>query len=411
MDTKPTELLVPAGNLHKLRLALAYGADAVYAGAAGYSMRPNEAALSPEDFITAGRLVAAAGKKLYAAVNVMAFNHELPALRAWLEQSPEFGIHGLIVGDAGVLALAREIRPDLPLHISTQMGVANTAAARFWHGSGARRVVLARECPLRDAGEIARDSGCEVEIFVHGAMCAAVSGRCLLSAHMSRKSANRGECKHSCRWDYELVEHKRPMQPMTVFETGRETILLASRDLCLLEYLPQIVTSGITAIKIEGRMKSEYYVAAVTRVYREALDECLAVPSRFRVRPEWREELNSFTHRPYCSGFALGYDMLNSQADDNHYRAECQYVGRVMEDGKIWVKYPFAADDELEWFAPRGAVTGNSARRVTITAVRDSAGAGIPHAIPETAVFADYSGEKLPEHAILRKRLSVNPAE
>jgi len=399
------ELLIPAGNLHKLRLALAYGADAVYAGASGFSMRPDEAALSPEDFATAARIVNAQGKKIYAAVNIMAFNHELPQLRAWLKQAREWGLHGLIVGDAGVFALAREIVPEIPLHISTQMGVANVAAASFWHAAGARRVVLARECPLAETAEIAENSGAEVEIFVHGSMCAAVSGRCLLSAHMSRKSANRGECKHSCRWEYQLVESKRPGQPMDIFETGRETVLLASRDLCLLEYLPQVVQSGVHALKIEGRMKSEYYVAAVTRVYREALDRLRAAPENFRVDENWLRELNSFTHRPYCSGFAFGYEMLKMQAD-NHYRAECQYIGRITPEG-VWVKFPFAAGDVLEWFAPAGRKNSVTSGEVTVARVRSLEGTVISLATPETTVRAEFVEGELPENAILRKRLTA----
>lgn len=401
------ELLIPAGNLAKLRLALAYGADAVYAGAAGYSMRPDGAALTPAEFAEAGRLVKAAGKKLYAALNIMAFNHELPAIRQWLEQARGFGLAGLIVGDAGVFALARETAPEIPLHISTQMGVANVGAARFWAAAGARRVVLARECPLADAAVIARDGGCEVEVFVHGAMCAAVSGRCLLSAHMSRSSANRGACKHSCRWEYQLVESKRPGAPMAVFETGRETVMLASRDLCLLEYLPGVVQSGVAALKVEGRMKSEYYVAAVTRVYRAALDAYLANPAAYRLDENWLRELNSFTHRPYCSGFAFGYDMLKMQAD-NHYRAECQYLGRTEDGaGRVWVKYPFAAGETLEWFAPPRPGGLPDAGTVTVAAVRGLDGTPLPHALPESPAVAEFAEGPLPANAVLRRRLAA----
>lgn len=403
-----TELLIPAGNLDKLRLALAYGADAVYAGAGEFSLRPQHASLSADDFIAAGKICAGANKKIYAALNIMAFNHELSAIKNWLQECPRFNLHGLIIGDAGVVKLAREIVPDIPIHISTQMGVANLASAQFWESVGAKRIVLARECTLSDAQAIVAATNCEIEIFIHGAMCAAVAGRCLLSAHLSRKSGNRGDCKHSCRWEYQLVENTRPQQSMEIFETKRDTIILASRDLCLLEHLPAVIRSGIHSLKIEGRMKSEYYVAAVTRVYRRALDEYFSSPTNYSMNNELLAELHSVTHRPYCSGFAFGYEPTKLQAEDNNYYADYEYVGRVLDNDFCAVKNPFNVGETLEFIAPN--MHGG---KITISEIRDEKGVIITQAKPTTNVQIKYdiqdnrksATEKLSCEMLLRRRV------
>ena len=220
------ELLLPAGSLSKARMAVAYGADAVYAGAPGLSMRPESAELVIDELAETVALVHAAGRRIYVCINTLMFQEDLPRLREWLAATRELEIDALLVSDPGAFALARELRPEVRLHISTQMSTANVAAARFWRDAGASRIVLARECSIADAGEIARDSGVEVEMFVHGAMCMAVSGRCLLSAHLCGHSGSKGDCKHSCRWEWQLVEQKRPGETMPVFETGRSTLFM-----------------------------------------------------------------------------------------------------------------------------------------------------------------------------------------
>ncbi|MBW2736324.1 MAG: U32 family peptidase, partial [Deltaproteobacteria bacterium] len=238
---KIPELLLPAGSLSRLEMALNYGADAVYVGASGLSMRPDQVAFGVSELAEAVERTHAAGKRIYAAANVLlnegAGPATLPAFSRWLHDTRDIPLDAVIVADLGALALAREMRPELEIHISTQLGTANHRSATVLAELGAKRVILARECSLDEAAEIVRQAPIEVEVFVHGAMCVAVSGRCLLSAHLTGKSGNKGECKHSCRWEWQLVEKKRPGEAFPIFESGGQTIMLGSKDLCLIEHL------------------------------------------------------------------------------------------------------------------------------------------------------------------------------
>ncbi len=393
------ELLLPAGTPQKLKAAIDYGADAVYAGVAGFSMRPDGAALTIEQFSEAATYVHARGKRIYAALNIMAFNSDLAEIRGWLRAMREIQLDALIVGDAGVFRLAREERPDLPIHISTQLGVANAESACFWRDGGAERVILAREATLKDAAEIREQAGIEVEVFVHGAMCVAVSGRCLLSAFMTGKSGSRGQCKHACRWEYQLVEEIRPHESMPIYETDRETVMLGSKDLCLIEYIPELVASGVTSIKVEGRMKSEYYVAVVARVYRDALDAYARDPENFCFQERWLKELDAVSHRPYDTGFAFGYtadDPARLQAE-NVYSMTRELAGIVEEDGKIFVKNPFRSGDTLEWIAP-----GWQEGEIMIKEVTSLTGASWECARPAEYALISFEGATPPAGAMLR---------
>ena len=353
-NTKIPELLLPAGTLSKLKAAIDYGADAVYAGVAGFSMRPDGAALSIADFREATEYVHTRGKRIYAALNIMAFNSDLSEIELWLKETEDIPLDALIVGDVGVFRVIKSQRPDLPVHISTQLGVANTESALFWKDAGAARVILAREATLHDAETIRNDTGVEVEVFVHGAMCVAISGRCLLSAFLTGKSGSRGQCKHACRWEYQLVESTRPGESIPLFENDRGTVMLGSKDLCLIEHIPELVASGVSSIKVEGRMKSEYYVAVIARVYRDALDLYQQDPDNYTFQDKWREELDAVSHRPYDTGFAFGYsteapDQLQAE---NIYSMTRELAGIAAEDGRIFIKNPFRPGDTLEWIAP-----------------------------------------------------------
>ena len=337
---KIPELLIPAGNLSKLRVALAYGADAVYVGAAGFSMRPDEASFSIEDLREAGDLCAQAGRKLYVGVNSLLFPGDLQPVRAWLRETADLQFDAIIIADPGCLQLVREIRPDLEIHISTQLSTANVETARFWAAAGASRVVLARECTIADAKQIAAAAGPAVEMFIHGAMCVAVSGRCLLSAFLAGKNASQGQCKHSCRWNWQLVEEKRPGETIPVFQTGRETVFLGSKDLCLIEHLPLLADAGVASLKVEGRMKGEYYVGVVTRIYRAALDALAADGNNYKVAPTWLAELETVTHQPYSTGFAFGYPNDDPQKLQTNVRLGGTHnvVGIVQEDSDCCLK-------------------------------------------------------------------------
>lgn len=396
---KLPELLLPAGTISKLKAAVDYGADAVYAGVAGFSMRPDGASLTVEQFAEAAEYVHTRGKRIYAALNIMAFNSDLGLIEEWLEEIRKVDIDALIVGDAGVMRLARSVRPELPVHISTQMGVANTQSALFWKEAGAERVILARESTLEDAYNIGKEAEVEVEVFVHGAMCVAVSGRCLLSAFMTGKSGSRGQCKHACRWEYQLVEEIRPNESIPIFETGRETVMLGSKDLCLIEHIPELVKSGVTSIKVEGRMKSEYYVAVIARVYRDALDAYAKDRDNYEFQQKWLEELDAVSHRPYDTGFAFGY----SQDDPGRLQAENIYsmtrelAGIVEEGGKVFVKNPFRPGDVLEWIAPQW-----QGGEIVIKDVTSVTGASWECARPAEYALIEFDGDTPPEGAMLR---------
>ncbi|MFW6152148.1 MAG: peptidase U32 family protein, partial [Verrucomicrobiota bacterium] len=290
MNRRLPELLAPGGSLEKVRSAFEFGADAVYTGVSGFSMRPDFAELNDQELEESIEYAHSRGKKLYVCLNSLMFPNRIEDMQNWLRKTADFPIDAAIVSDPGAFTLARQERPELPLHISTQMSTANPLSASFWKKSGAERVILARECGIEEAGIIAKKSGIDVEVFVHGAMCMAVSGRCLLSAYLSGHPASTGECKHSCRWNWQLVEQERPGQAVPVYETSGGTIFLGASDLCLIRRIPELVDNGICYLKIEGRMKSEYYVANVTRVYREALDTCAEDRRSFDgILPKWLE--------------------------------------------------------------------------------------------------------------------------
>ncbi len=400
------ELLIPAGNFSKLRIALAYGADAVYVGATGMSMRPDEASFTASALAEALSYAHSRGKKIYVGINSMMFREDLEQLKRWLRETKDLLFDAVIVSDTGAFTLIRETRPELSIHISTQMSTANAVSAEFWKRAGAKRVVLARECTLAQAKEIANASGVEVEVFVHGSMCMAISGRCILSAHLCGQSASRGKCKHSCRWEWQLVEEKRPGETVPVFETGRETIFLGSTDLCLLGHIPELMEGRIASFKVEGRMKSESYVATVTRVYRAALDSYAENPGKYSVEPEWLRELEAVSHRPYGVGFAFGYPVKTPGSLQTHNRPEstCEVLGVVNAVSEnthtISVKNPFSLNEPVEWIGPE--MTGGV---VSADSCSDLNGEKLAGAQCGTTVTVSFSeGVVLPDCAILRRR-------
>ncbi|PKN20351.1 MAG: peptidase U32 [Deltaproteobacteria bacterium HGW-Deltaproteobacteria-6] len=306
------ELLIPAGNPEKLRTALLYGADAVYVGVPGLSLRAAQAEMSFDDLAAGIAEAHAQGVKVYGALNTFARNTDLETARRIIPGLTAAGVDALIVSDPGLVRLIRQIAPQTTLHLSTQANTTNIEAVRFWQDQGIQRIILARELNLREIGEIAAAvPGMELEIFVHGAMCMAYSGRCYLSAWRNRRSANQGDCTQPCRWEYRLSEATRPGDPVILEEDERFSYLLSSKDLCLIEYLSDVLASGITSVKIEGRMKSSYYVAVVTRTYRQALDTLIRQKEKYHCDPQWREELHKISHRGYTTGFAFAEEKIN----------------------------------------------------------------------------------------------------
>lgn len=351
------ELLAPAGNLEKLETALMYGADAVYAGGEYFGLRAQADNFTLEQLARARDLTLRLNRRLYLTLNAYLLPGETDAFAAYVEQLRSLELDAYIVADPGVLALVRRVDPGREIHLSTQANTTNAEAVRFWAGLGVRRVNLARELSLEDIRSIRAATDTELEVFVHGAMCVAYSGRCLLSAALTGRNANRGLCTQPCRWDYALTEKTRPGQYFPIAEDARGSYLLNSRDLCLLEQLPLLVEAGVDSLKIEGRMKSRYYTAVVTRVYREALDRYLENPGDWRCLPSWREELESVSHRPYSTGFLLGKDDPQLEPDHGGYIRCYDFVGEVVGmaadgRGEILGRNRFFPGETLELIGP-----------------------------------------------------------
>lgn len=351
------ELLAPAGNMEKLETAVHYGADAVYLGGHSFGLRNLADNFSRDEMARALDYCHGRGVKVYLTVNSYPHNDLLGRLEQYLGEIAPLPFDAYIVADPGVIDLVREVSPGRELHLSTQANTINWRSAMFWKKQGIGRVNLARETTLDAIAETVRRSAMDVEVFVHGAMCISYSGRCLLSSAMAGRDANQGECAHPCRWNYRLVEERRPNEYFPVLEDENGTFIFNSRDLCLLEHLPALVSSGAASLKIEGRMKGINYVASVLRVYRQALDEYFADPDSYVCRPEWLEELAKLSHRGYTTGFLFGQPRNVGQEYHSAYVRSHDFVGRVESlnaDGSavIEVRNRIRIGDLLEVIGP-----------------------------------------------------------
>ena len=329
---KKPELLAPAGNMEKLKMALLYGADAVYLGGKAFGLRAFGGNFTNEELQEAVDFAHKLGKKIYVTVNIFPHNSDFAKLPAYLTFLNEIKVDAILVADLGVFTLAKEYAPDVELHISTQANNTNWAAVNAWAELGASRVVLAREMSLEEIKEIREKCSVELEMFVHGAMCISYSGRCLMSNYFTGRDANRGSCAQPCRWNYALVEEKRPGQYFPVLEDERGTYIFNSKDMCLLPYLPDVIASGVDSLKIEGRMKSVHYAASVVKAYREAIDSYFAAPEQFEVKKEWVEELDKVSHRAYTTGFYYGRPTEKDQIyGTSSYTQTSDFVGLVLD--------------------------------------------------------------------------------
>lgn len=329
---KKPELLAPAGNMEKLKMALLYGADAVYLGGKAFGLRAFGGNFTNEELQEAVDFAHKLGKKIYVTVNIFPHNSDIAKLPAYLTFLNEIKVDAILVADLGVFTLAKGYAPDVELHISTQANNTNWAAVNAWGELGASRVVLAREMSLEEIKEIREKCSVELEMFVHGAMCISYSGRCLMSNYLTGRDANRGSCAQPCRWNYALVEEKRPGQYFPVLEDERGTYIFNSKDMCLLPYLPDVIASGVDSLKIEGRMKSVHYAASVVKAYREAIDSYFAAPEQFEVKKEWVEELDKVSHRAYTTGFYYGRPTEKDQIyGTSSYTQTSDFVGLVLD--------------------------------------------------------------------------------
>ena len=359
------ELLAPAGNMEKLKMAIRYGADAVYLAGKGFGLRAYGGNFTAEEMKEAAAFVHERGRKFYVTVNIIPRNGDLEGLDTYLKFLQDIGADAALISDLGVFQLAREAAPRLPIHVSTQASAANWCTVKMWKDMGASRVVLAREVSIEEMAEIRKKVDVELEYFVHGAMCISWSGRCLLSNFFTdgKRQSNRGECIQACRFRYSLMEETRPGQYWPIEEDEHGTYILNSKDLCLIDQIPQLIQAGASSLKIEGRMKSVYYAAAVTAAYRKAIDAYYAEGDAFRVRKEWREELEKISHRPYTTGFALGNPDHSAQA---YARSQPEqpydFVGLVLgwapdtKIARIQQRNHFKTTETLECLSPEGEV-------------------------------------------------------
>lgn len=402
---KKPELLAPAGNLEKLKMALIYGADAVYLGGKSFGLRAFGGNFSEKEMADGVQFAHARGKKVYVTLNIFPHNADLEKLPAYLSFLADIRVDGLLVSDLGVFSLARELAPALPLHISTQANNTNWATVNAWQKLGAERVVLARELSRAEIAEIRARSTVELEMFVHGAMCISYSGRCLLSSYFTGRDANRGACAQACRWRYGLVEEGRPGEFFPIEEDERGTYIMNSKDLCLLPFLPDLCAMGLDSLKIEGRMKSVHYAASVTKVYREAIDAACDEAQPFDLRASWLDELQKVSHRIYTSGF-FNYvpdadDQIYASAS---YEQSTDFIGLVRDYDErtqmatVEQRNNMKVGQEIEIFQPTRETFCQRLEEMT-----DEMGAPLSVAAHAQQIVRMRMKEPVEEYAIVRR--------
>ena len=360
---RDVELLIPASNLEVLKVAVLYGADAVYIGGEMYGLRAKAKNFSMEDVKEGIEFAHKHGVKVYITANIVAHNEDLEGIRKYFEELKEIKPDALIISDPGVFMIAKEVCPDIDRHISTQANSTNYATYKFWYDQGASRVVSARELSLEEIKDIRAHipDDMEIESFIHGAMCISHSGRCLLSNYFTGRNANSGECTHPCRWKYSVMEQTRPGEYMPVYENERGTYIFNSKDLNMIEYIDQILGAGIDSLKIEGRMKTALYVATVARTYRKAIDDYLEDPQKYRDNMPWYlDQISNCTYRQFTTGFFFGKPDHETQIyDNNTYIREYTYLGIVgaVENGlaRIEQRNKFSVGETIEIMKPDGS--------------------------------------------------------
>lgn len=401
------ELLAPAGDRERLEMAVLYGADAVYLAGSDFGMRAFAGNFTPDALRGAVEYCHGAGVAVHVTCNTTPRNGEVDRLPEWFEFLKDAGVDAVIVADPGVFALAKRHAPGLKLHVSTQAGVTNYAAARAWHDMGAARVILARELGLDEVREIRAKTPAELELeaFVHGAMCVSYSGRCLLSNYMTGRDASRGACAQPCRYQYALMEEKRPGEYFPVYEENGETFILNARDLCMIDHIPDLLDAGLTSLKIEGRAKSAYYTAAVTAAYRHGIDAAAAGEA---LDPIWRDETEKVSHRHYSTGFYYGYP--GQYTDHSRYIRDWQVCAVVVScnphgRARLSLRNKFAVGETLELVGP-----GLRPVAFTVPPMEDLEGQPLPEARNPQMEFYVQLPQYAPSMSLLRKATTAVPA-
>ncbi len=402
------ELLIPASSLEVLKIAVIYGADAVYIGGEAFGLRAKAKNFSMEEIREGIAFAHAHDVKVYITANILAHNGDLDGVRAYFAELREIKPDALIISDPGVYMIAKEVCPEIERHISTQANNTNYGTYRFWYEQGAKRVVSARELSLAEIKEIRANipDDLEIETFIHGAMCISYSGRCLLSNYFTGRDANQGACTHPCRWKYAVVEEKRPGEYLPVYENERGTYIFNSKDLCMIEHIPELMESGIDSFKIEGRMKTALYVATVARTYRRAIDDYKQSPELYREHMAWyQEQISNCTYRQFTTGFFFGKPSDEAQIyDNNTYVKEYTYLGIVGEQNeeglyRVEQRNKFSVGESIEVMKPDGANITVTVQRIVDEEGNDMESA--PH--PKQVLYIDL-GQPLAMYDILRRK-------
>lgn len=400
------ELLAPAGNMEKMKMALLYGADAVYLAGKGFGLRAYGGNFTREEMKEAVKYAHSMGKKVYVTVNIIPRNEDLEGMDDYLKFLQDIRVDAALISDLGVFSLARQVAPELQIHVSTQASSANWRTVKMWKDLGASRVVLAREVSLSEMADIRKKVDIELEVFGHGALCISWSGRCLLSNFFTngKRQSNRGECIQACRFRYSVVEESRPGQYWPVEEDEHGTYVFNSKDLCMVDHVKELIEGGASSLKIEGRMKSVYYVAAVVSAYRKAIDAYYAEGENYKVRPEWREELEKVSHRPYTTAFAFQEpDHEAQEYEKSQPEQPYDFVGLILkkdeETNQVQQRNHFKVGEVLEYLTPKGEV-GN----MTVEKLINKEGEEVekaPHPLEELTMKASVL---LPAFTILRRK-------
>ncbi|MBO5302710.1 MAG: U32 family peptidase [Lachnospiraceae bacterium] len=402
------ELLVPASSLEVLKIAVIFGADAVYIGGEAFGLRAKAKNFTKEEMAEGIAFAHEHGVKVFVTANILAHNYDLEGVREYFEELKEIKPDALIISDPGVFAIAKEVCPEIERHVSTQANNTNYGTYMFWYDQGAQRVVSARELSLKEIKEIREHipDDLEIETFIHGAMCISYSGRCLLSNYLVGRDANQGACTHPCRWKYAIMEEKRPGEYMPVFENERGTYIFNSKDLCMIEHIPELLDAGIDSFKIEGRMKTALYVATVARTYRKAIDDYLESPEKYRENMPWYlDQISNCTYRQFTTGFFFGKPSDEAQIyDNNTYLREYTYLGIVGEcnsEGlyQIEQRNKFSVGEEIEVMKPNGENVVVTVQRIVDEEGNEMESA--PH--PQQKLFIDL-GTPLERYDILRRK-------
>lgn len=403
-NLKKPELLAPAGNFEKLEIAIHYGADAVYLAGKNFSLRNFSGNFTDQELFDAVSYAHKHNTKVYLACNIYSRTEEQKEIEQFLHKTGEIKPDAVILSDPGIIRLAGKIIPEIDIHLSTQANTTNVSSANFWYDVGIKRVNLARELSLDAIKEFVNKTPAETEVFVHGAMCVSYSGRCLLSSFLSGRDSNRGLCSHPCRWKYSVVEELRPNEFHSIMEDERGSYIFNSKDLCMIEHIPELINTRVTSFKIEGRMKGINYLASVVKTYREAIDSYFSDPENYSVDPAWLEELYHVFHREYCTGFFFGDQDKHLQNIKNIHQGKIHsFIGKIIETESpqnywIGIRNKLVVYDRVEVVSP-----GRNPVESKVLALFDKEGAPLEAAHPNTTALIELECSCQPND-ILRKK-------